>query len=288
VTELVGRRPAPERRTRPAIPLAKIGEFRGAALRLTLLRALFGAGCLVLAAFALVAARHDSASTSFSLPNAGSIVVLDASISIQHSAYPRIAGTLEDLAHSSKHAGLVVFSDSAYEALPPTTPSTELASVARFFQALPNGDYPTNPWTINFTSGTRISNGVLLAERMLAGNGIAHGGIVLVSDLATAASDLDQLTNVLIELRRAHTPVVIVPLNAAPSDRNLFGRLLGASVMHEPPSKLATSKHSSSAPHAFPWRIVIPGGGLLVLLALGERGLARLTWRPRTAEAPSR
>jgi hypothetical protein len=267
---------------RPAIPVAKIADLRGATRRLLLLRAVFAAACVTLLLFAFVAARRASASSGDVLPAAGSMVVLDASTSIRPFVYPQIAAALDDLARSSRRTGLVLFSDVAYEALPPSTPARELSSVARFFK--PEGErYPTNPWTLNFTRGTRISDGIELAQTILARDGMSKAGIVLVSDLATAASDLDELTRVLVELQRSHIPVVIVPLDAAPSDRSYFSRLLGPSVFHEPHAETDSSKASSTRSAAFPVGLATAGGLLLILLALGERMLARLTWRPRTA-----
>lgn len=268
--------PAPTRR--PAIPFARIADLRGAARRLALLRAMFAACSLALLLLALGAARRDATPSGVVPPGAGSIVVVDASASVQRVAYPQIAATLDDLARSSRRIGLVLFSDAAYEALPPTTPASELASFARLFHT-EGGHYPTNPWTLNFTAGTRISNGIKLAQEILARDGTPGAGIVLVSDLATAASDLDELTRVLVELRRAHTPVVIAPLRSAPSDRSYFTRLLGGSIFREPRVGTTASQPAPTPSPAFPWGLVAPGAGLLLVLALGERFLARLTWR---------
>jgi hypothetical protein len=281
MAELEGLAGQPADTRRPAIPFARIADLRGSARRLALLRALFAAGSVALLLLALGAARRDATPNGVVPPRAGSIVVLDASASVQRVAYPQIAATLDDLAQSSKRVGLVLFSDVAYQALPPTTPASELASFARLFH-LEGGHYPTNPWTLNFTAGTRISNGVKLAQEILAQNGTPEAGIVLVSDLATAASDLDELTRVLVELRRAHTPIVISPLRSSPSDRSYFARLLGESVFREPRLDTTASRPTSTPSPLFPWDLVAAGAGLLLLLALGERLLARLTWRTRT------
>jgi len=279
VSELEGLARPPAATRRPAIPFARIADLRGAAYRLALLRVMFAAGSVALFVLALGAARRDATPSVVVPPRAGSIVVLDASASVQRVAYPEIAATLDDLARSSRQIGLVLFSDAAYEALPPTTPASELASFARLFH-LESGDYPTNPWTLNFTAGTRISNGIKLAQQILARDGTPEAGIVLVSDLATSASDLDELTRVLVELRRARTPIVIAPLRAAPTDRSYFARLLGADTFREPRVVTTASRPAASTPSAvFPWGLVAPAAGLLLMLALGERLLARLTWR---------
>ena len=54
----------------------------------------------------------------------------------------------------SRHLGLVVFSDTAYEALPPSTPVDGLKGWLDLFAH----DRPRNyPWTPSFSSGTAIS-----------------------------------------------------------------------------------------------------------------------------------
>ena len=103
LTELT-RPPAASRR--PAIPFARIADLRGAAYRLALLRAMFAAGSVALLVLALVAARRDATPSGIVPPKAGSIVVLDASASVQRVAFPQIAATLDDLARSSRRIGL--------------------------------------------------------------------------------------------------------------------------------------------------------------------------------------
>jgi hypothetical protein len=281
MSELEGLAGPPAATRRPAIPFGRIADLRMAAWRLAVLRALFAAGSVALLLLALSVARRDATPSVVAPSRAGSIIVLDASASVQRVAYPQIAATLDDLSRSSKPMGLVIFSDVAYEALPPTTPASELARFLPLFQ-LHQGHYPANPWTLNFTRGTRISDGIKLAQEIIAKQERPGAGIVLVSDLATAASDLDELTRILVELRRTHTPIVIAPVRAAPSDRSYFERLLGRSAFREPRAgTVATTTSRPTLTHspAFPWSLVIVGGGLLLVLALGERLLARLTWR---------
>ena len=73
--------------------------------------------------------------------------------------------------------GLVVFSNVAYEALPPGSPASALRPLIRYF-TVPTArrrpgaaaPLPTNPWTLSFSSGTRISAGLDLAHRILLAN----------------------------------------------------------------------------------------------------------------------
>ena len=54
------------------------------------------------------------------------IVVLDLSASISSDTFNRIGETLDQLAATNGRYGLIVFSDVAYQALPPGTPSAQL------------------------------------------------------------------------------------------------------------------------------------------------------------------
>ena len=107
------------------------------------------------------------------LPNGSrGIVVLDLSASISSDTFERIGKTLRDLAATNSRYGLVVFSDVAYEALPPGTPSAELKPYARFFTLPPPQagflpQFPVNPWTNSFSGGTRIAAGLGLALRLI-------------------------------------------------------------------------------------------------------------------------
>src|SRR5258708_35838569 len=82
----------------------------------------------------------------------------------------RIGESLPELVAKGGRYGLVVFSSTAYEALPPGTPASALKPLIRYF-TLPTqvvaGEqptFPTNPWTNSFTGGTHISQGLQLAR----------------------------------------------------------------------------------------------------------------------------
>ena len=63
--------------------------------------------------------------------------MLDVSASISADTYSRIGATLSSLARSGGRYGLVVFSDQAYEALPPGTPASDLRPLVRYFTLPP-------------------------------------------------------------------------------------------------------------------------------------------------------
>ena len=87
------------------------------------------------------------------------IVVLDLSASISTETYSRIGATLTDLVATRGRYGLVIFSDVAYEALPPGTPADALRPLIRYFKLPPQTqpgvppNFPVNPWLQTFSGG---------------------------------------------------------------------------------------------------------------------------------------
>src|SRR5262249_57168865 len=79
-------------------------------------------------------------------PRAGGVLVLDLSASISSDTFSRIGATLADLSSRGGRYGLVVFSTSAYEALPPVTPASALEPLTRYFR-LPPHTAPGRPAT---------------------------------------------------------------------------------------------------------------------------------------------
>src|SRR4029453_5626296 len=134
---------------------------------------------------------------------------------------PRITGAdlrparhvVEKLMRSGTPTGLVVFSDVAYELLPPGTPVRELQPLLRLLTP-EGGHLPRNPWNTSFTAGTRISTALDLARRMLRRDHVKDGSILLVSDLETAPTDFEDLGHVSSRLPPPHTPA---PLPRPPS-----------------------------------------------------------------------
>ena len=144
----------------------------------------------------------------------------------------RIAATLDRLARSRGRYGLVLFSDTAYQALPPGTPARELGTFERFFdvprQTTPGGAplAPANPWSDQFSAGTRISTGLQLALDVIRARHLGRPGVVLVSDLDDDAGDIEALTNVALAYRKLGIPLRVVGLSPSPEDQRLLTRLL--------------------------------------------------------------
>ena len=265
-----------------AIPLAGYGRLERAHRRTTAIRAALAVLLVVLVVAVAVAASRPAAKTLMFLPSGTTgIVVLDLSASISTDTYQRIGKTLDELAATNGRYGLVVFSDVAYQALPPGTPSAALKSYARYFTLPPaqNGflpQFPLNPWTNSFSGGTQVAAGLGLALKIIQDQHVKRPGVILVSDLNDDPGDLKNLASVSLAYRQAGIPVRIVALDPQPNDEALFGRLLerAATVQHARlPGERSVTVGADIPP-------VLGALAVLVALALGANELwaARLTW----------
>ena len=267
-----------------SIPLSETGRLRRPVRRtLAVEIAVVVASVGLVFAFAL-SARRPTVNTVVPLPHASTaIVVLDVSASITSDTFSRIGNTLAQLAASRGRYGLIVFSDQAYEALPPETPATDLRPYVRYFilpqQTTPGFQptYPPNPWTTTFTAGTNISAGMALARTVALG-GVKRPVVILISDLDDDPGDVPRLASVLEQYRRNAIPVRVVALNPTPSDQELFARLLGPNA----PIAQGSLPNGTPAVHTtapFPWLLVALGLALALLLAAFEAWGPALIWR---------
>jgi hypothetical protein len=220
--------------------------------------------------------------TVVALPHSANIiVVLDVSASVSSDTYSRIGGTLAAIARSSKRVGLVVFSDAAYEALPPGVPAADLAPYVRYFtlprQAKPGfaPTFPVNPWTNAFTAGTKCSAGLDLAHAIATAQP-SRPAVVLVSDLDDDPNDVPRLATVVAAYQRDHVPLRIVGLNPSPQDVTLFQRLVGPRVPIGEAPTTDQVPHHDVAP--FPWLLVALASAAAAALALREAWSPRLEW----------
>jgi hypothetical protein len=264
------------------IPLADRSGLEQARRRTAVVRVVLAATLVALVAGTIVASAHPQSPTLRFLPRGSTgIVVLDLSASISSDTYQRIGKTLRELASTNGRYGLVVFSDVAYQALPPGTPSAELKPYARYFTLPPAQggflpEFPTNPWTNSFSGGTRISAGLGLALRIVQQQHIAKPAIVLVSDLDDDPGDIQHLAGVALAYRQAHIPVRVVALDPQPNDQQLFARLLerAATVEH---ARLPGERATTTGAPVPEWLAALT---VAVALVLGAHELwsARLDW----------
>jgi voltage-gated potassium channel Kch len=179
-----------------ALPLADPGPLARPARRSFALRA---AAFALLAGLVAALVLRTGSTASAAQPSVGAttVVVLDLSGSIGASASKTIVRTLRTVADQGGNAGLVLFSDQAEEAVPPTAPARLLRSYERLFRV--RGSLPVlqNPWSSDFSDGTNIGQGLAAARAALRRAGIRRARVVLVSDLADSVGDLTLLRRVL-------------------------------------------------------------------------------------------
>jgi hypothetical protein len=267
------------------IPHAGAAQLARIARRTTVIRVgLASAAALLLVVAAIVAWRPRLQAERFLPSNTSSgVVVLDLSASVSSDTFSRIGTTLRALSAREGRYGLVIFSNSAYEALPAGTPSASLKPFVRYF-TLPTQrragmslNFPTNPWAISFTSGTRISTGLELARSLALANGVKQTPVILVSDLADDSGDVPRLSEELLTYRRIGVRLRVVPLNAAAEDVAFFRHLLGAAsaVLPAPP---VTRAESVSVRGAFPAAFAALALAAVAALAAFEVWRGRLDW----------
>lgn len=266
-----------------AIPLADARRLRRTARRTRTAQLLALFAVVAAAGWLFLAALHvEPSTTAFTPAGTAAIVVLDVSASISSETYDRILATLDRLADSNGRYGLVLFSDTAYMALPPGTPADELLPFERFFRVPPQAggelpDAPRSPWTDTFSAGTRISTGLERALDEIRARRLERPAVVLVSDLDDSTSDLDRLREVALAYRRAGIPLHVVGLNPAPQDANLIRTLIAESgeLVPAPTRETASSHFLAGRANDVALATTALALGLALLLVVTER----VRWR---------
>jgi von Willebrand factor type A domain len=265
-----------------AVALADLGELHPRAQRTGIVRIILALALLGTLALLFGAARSAGAGRAAVFPegtNTG-VVALDMSASIAGPVYARVATTLRGIVNANQSIGLVMFSDTAYELLPPNSPPGALLQFIPFFTPLRfYGGTPifgSSPWD-TFMGGTRVASGLEMARKALLRAKVQQGAILLVSDLDDASSDEGLLTAEALRLRAEHILVRIVPLFAAAVDIHFFKALFGQDVMVDPSVFTHTAKrHAESIAAPAPWSVLLLGALLVALLAGNERWNSRL------------
>jgi hypothetical protein len=265
-----------------AAPLADLPQLDGraqrtGAIRIVLALALAGTVALL---FDVSKSAGAGRAAVFPEGTCTGVVALDMSASISGPTYARVATTLRGIVNANESIGLVMFSDTAYELLPPNSPPTALQQFIPFFTPIryygTTPIFSQTPWD-TFMGGTQIALGLDMARIALRRAHITCGAILLVSDLDDSNSDQGRLEQEALLLRAKHIPVRIVPLFAAASNVQLFGALFGNKAFVDPSVFTHTAKrHAESVRAPSPWLLILLGVVLVLLLAGNERWNARL------------
>ncbi len=285
---------------RPRIPVAGAEGLARAGRRTSAARLLVALAILAALAFCvLLASELRTRPNSYFAGGGSGVVVTDISSSVDPNKARRLARVFRTFVRTHQPLGLVVFSDSAYEVLPPGTRGEELRPILRFFEppqqtarqgAQRRGQgagFLESPWSGVFRGGTRISLGLGVAREMIQREGVANPTVVLVSDLDDSPFDLKPLTEEVIRYRRAGIDLRLVPLFPGQDDRELFSRLVGedAFVYNDELLRNTRLEERRSLVGAFPLGLVAAGALVLLLLALNEHVNGRLSWRRAEVQA---
>jgi hypothetical protein len=261
------------------LPLADSAAMRLPARRTRILGLTLA---VVLVALLLVFAyttRARTPGTNALPPGASAVVVLDLSGSTRNYPAP-IENTLLALTKDgSRHLGLVLFSDSAYEALPPETPVEGLRGWLETFQHSQNEHYP---WT-SFSGGTAISTGLVAARAAILRDHIRHPHVLLVSDLIDDDSDLGKLAFVVGEYATDKIDLRVVSVTGIDSDLSALASLQVHNASFVAAAASTRIDPKSAPPTRAGLRTVAVLVGLFALLAaLFELGFHPLSWRGAT------
>jgi len=297
---------------RQGIPLSDVHSLAGSVRRTAIVRWVL-AGALVATLLAAASLGRMPGSSTVSLARGGQsgMIVLDLSASIG-DPNQRLRDPFEYLAATGQEFGLVLFSNVAYEAIPPGTASSELRQYLRALTPFPDicivGVAPcpsgahrvqpgsaefeevrrrsASPWADSFRAGTRISTGLQLARQVLDRHGQADRGVLLISDLDDALQDLPDLLKELTTYKRREIPLHLVALSPYQDDRAFFERAVGKEAFVDQadlaPSRLAEQRHRARAglPEGLAGLTLL----LLMLIAANEHFCGRLAWRSRRPE----
>lgn len=263
-------------KARPSIPFSSARAFAGKA-RWTLAARI---GLAVLLVGGLVAAfqlTHKHSRTDAYLEAGRSpVIALDLSWSVSYDKSKLIEQTLKGFVDSGRRLGLVLFSDTAYMALPLGTRAEALRPFLRFFKGA-----GADPWRATFSAGTRIGAGLDLAHRMLLRAHVKNGSVVLISDLDDSPSDETDLAKNLVTFQRENIPIRMIAVNPTKQDEAFFRDALqgGGSVT------TLRSVTAGGGGGEFPVTLVVVIALVALLLALNEQLLGALTWGRRRLEA---
>jgi hypothetical protein len=269
-------------RRRGATTLGDLPRLTLAAERTTVVRCALLLGLAAALAGAVLLARSAGSGRAAVLPagvHSGEIVI-DMSASDVGQSFERVATVIDGLASANQAMGLIMFSDTAYQLLPPNSPSSALLQFERFFtpSTIYHGApvYGQSPWN-QFSGGTRIASGLRAGANALRRAHVTHGSLLLLSDLNDSSGDLEALVTESLALAKEHIPVRIVPLYATTDNVRIFASLFGWNAFVSPSAfKTKSTRHVEPIAVGWPWALLGLGAVLVVLLTANERFNTRL------------
>jgi hypothetical protein len=273
-------------RRRRGIVSHDAGAFPRPARRTFVLRVVLAGAAVALLLSAAAAARGlDSRERGLLPSDTTGMVVIDLSLSIDDADYHEVRRVLNGLIDSDARIGLVVFSDVAYELLPPGTPASHLRPMLRLLVP-PRLGNPVNPWTGTFRAGTRISTALDLARSTLERDDVDDASILLVSDLETSPDDVPALVQTVDTIRRSDVALRVVGLGPSSDARAIFDGLLQQGEFEVPSDRGFDEQGGSSdaVTSELPVALLVLGGCFFLALAAHERFAGRLAL-PTTARA---
>jgi hypothetical protein len=261
------------------VPTSEPRRLRRSGRQTMVVRFALAAALLATLAVAVLVARgEDVRHAPLVPPDKTGMLVLDLSASTSEAAFSQ---TLQKLAEADERVGVVMFSDAAYELVPPGTPGRELLPLLRYFSTAEGNEPPAqHPWA-SFRAGTRISEGIRVAREILRREGGGNGSILLVSDFEILPDEIQRLAGEVGQLREEGIDVRLIPLDPTPERRERMEAILGGSAIlrEESADAPVEAPESRSLEAAAPWAFVTVAGLLVVLLATNEGLLARLEVR---------
>jgi hypothetical protein len=260
-------------RREPVLQLADTGSFNPARRRTGLLWGSLAAAVLATLVVFAVQAHAQPEQAPILGPGSDAVIVIDLSGSALPSSEGISRVLLALTRDPRRHLGLVVFSDTAYEALPPATPVEGLKGWLELFKQGKAWEYP---WAPSFASGTLISSGLVLARTILRRDHVRHPHVVLVSDLADAESDVQRLQTVVAQYQREGIDLSVIKVSPGetPTLPNAGFVADAANRTVQPAERTGTD--------VVPIVLAALVGLLGLLAATNELTLHPLTWRART------
>ena len=262
------------------LPLADTGALATLARRTRVHWTVLVLALVALLAVVVLLTRTEGARADV-LPSGGStVVVIDLSGSTR-AASKRIANALLGMTRNSdRKLGLVVFSDTGYEALPLASPAAALRS---WLMLLADGTPKEYPWTPSFSGGTVISSGLSVARRMLLRRPAVGRHVLLVSDLVDGVVDLPKLQSIVADYQREQIDLRVITVKpdtkGSTQSSASFLQLPNSAFVDkaaaetiDPARLLAPARSSTTA-------LVAVVAVLALLAALYEFVLHPLTWR---------